>query len=212
LQNFNFQFEGYLYISIAGTYQFRTSSDDGSRLALNNTVIVENDGLHGNTTVTSGFRSLATGPQLINVKYFEYTGDQTLTVSYRGPDTKNNWINIPDAALRSGNQSSGVLRMAAESEDTASKGQNSKLQARVYPNPARAHDAITLVAEDLGYEAVHVSLRNLMGESFYENSIEAAVVNEGTQILPRKQLTKGVYVLAVRQGQQTVKYRVIIKD
>jgi predicted esterase len=101
---FNFEFEGYLYINTPGTYQFRTTSDDGSRLALNNVVIVDNNGTHGATTKTSTNQTLAAGPQLINVKYFEYTGGQSLVVQYYGPDTGNKWINIPDEALRSGNE------------------------------------------------------------------------------------------------------------
>lgn len=99
---FNFEFNGYLYIVTSGTYQFRTTSDDGSRLTLNDSVIVDNDGLHGNVTVTSVNLNLSAGPQLFNVKYFEATGGQTLTVQYKGPDSNNNWITIPASAYKSG--------------------------------------------------------------------------------------------------------------
>ncbi|MBT1702581.1 Ig-like domain-containing protein [Chryseosolibacter indicus] len=99
---FNFEFNGYLYISTGGVYQFRTTSDDGSRLTLNDSVIVNNDGLHGDVTITSTNLNLSPGPQLFNVKYFEYTGGNTLTVQYKGPDSKNNWITIPAPAYRSG--------------------------------------------------------------------------------------------------------------
>jgi lysophospholipase L1-like esterase/predicted esterase len=99
---FNFEFQGFLYITTAGNYSFRTTSDDGSQLFLNNSMIVNNDGLHGNTTVTSSEQILAAGPIPIMVQYFENTGGQSLTVQYRGPDTGNNWVSIPASALRSG--------------------------------------------------------------------------------------------------------------
>jgi predicted esterase len=99
---FNFEFQGFLYITTAGTYNFRTTSDDGSQLFLDNVMVVNNDGLHGNVTVTSSNLTLAAGPVPILARYFENTGGQTLTVQYRGPDTGNNWVNIPASALKSG--------------------------------------------------------------------------------------------------------------
>ncbi|HYG04175.1 MAG TPA: fibronectin type III domain-containing protein, partial [Chryseosolibacter sp.] len=92
---FNFEFDGYVYINKAGSYKFRTNSSDGSRLTLDNTVIVNNDGIHGNRTITSAARTLSAGPHKINLKYFEYDGTQTLIVQYYGPDTGNKWITIP---------------------------------------------------------------------------------------------------------------------
>src|SRR5690606_38958268 len=58
---FNFEFQGFIYIRTGGNYQFRTTSDDGSQLYLNNVRIVNNDGLHGNVTVTSGNQNLQAG-------------------------------------------------------------------------------------------------------------------------------------------------------
>jgi lysophospholipase L1-like esterase len=100
---FNFEFQGFLFINTAGTYAFRTTSDDGSQLFLNSTMIVNNDGLHGNVTVTSADQNLSSGAVPIMVRYFENTGGQTLTVQYRGPDTGNSWVSIPANALKSGN-------------------------------------------------------------------------------------------------------------
>ena len=110
---FNFNFNGYIYITSGGTYQFRTTSDDGSMLFLQGPFlnpnpdfttyrIVNNDGLHGNTTVTSGNISLPSNTaQQITAIFFEQTGGQSLTVEYKGPDT-NGWITIPNSVLNSG--------------------------------------------------------------------------------------------------------------
>ncbi|MEL7002454.1 MAG: fibronectin type III domain-containing protein [Bacteroidota bacterium] len=97
------EYFGYLYIDQAGSYTFRTTSDDGSRLWIGTDMLVNNDGRHGAVTVTSSATNLAVGRQPITVQFFEATGAQTLTVEYRGPDTGNSWIPIPDAALRSSN-------------------------------------------------------------------------------------------------------------
>ncbi len=43
-----FQFVGYITVPTSGTYTFYTSSDDGSQLFIGNTLVVNNDGTHGN--------------------------------------------------------------------------------------------------------------------------------------------------------------------
>jgi len=145
------------------------------------------------------------------VKYFEYTGGQTLVVSYRGPDTGNNWVNIPDGALKSGNQPSALARMAGSNEN-AESNEPGKLKARIYPNPIRSHDPIILNAEEVDPDPVHISLHDMMGELYYANTVESSALNEGTQILPTKQLSKGIYILSLRQGGHTVKKRIVVKE
>jgi hypothetical protein len=202
---FNFEFDGYLYINTPGTYQFRTSSDDGSRLALNGMVIVENDGLHGDVTVTSADQTLSSGPQMINVKYFEYGGGQTLTVRYRGPDTGNNWITVPDNAWKSGNppaaRASSPIPAMAE-----------PLTAKVYPNPVSSGESLTISTHGNGDEVVHVSLRNMMGESYFEKTYKGDELSTETLLTPKKHLSKGVYVLVVRKGKRVLQERVVVKE
>src|SRR5690606_24032332 len=83
---FNFEFEGYIYIASAGNYTFYLNSDDGSRLYLDNNLIIDFDGAHGtcqggagSTTCPNGWGtpsqsiSLSAGPHLIRLQYFEYT-------------------------------------------------------------------------------------------------------------------------------------------
>jgi hypothetical protein len=207
---FNFEFDGYLYITAGGVYQFRTTSDDGSRLTVNNQVIVDNDGLHGNITVTSANQSLNTGPQLVNVKFFEYTGGQTLTVQYKGADTGNNWITVPDAAWKSGNQSSSALagRMASE-EETKLKTYPS---LSIYPNPVQQHETISISATNTQTEYVRVRLVNLMGETLFEEIMDSKTLKEGTPIAPSRPLVKGIYLMIIQQGNETVKERLVVRE
>jgi hypothetical protein len=60
----------------AGTYTFRTSSDDGSWLWVDGRAVVVNNGLHGETEVT-GAIDLSAGPHVVAFKYFERSGDAT---------------------------------------------------------------------------------------------------------------------------------------
>ncbi|MBN8577737.1 MAG: fibronectin type III domain-containing protein [Cytophagales bacterium] len=111
---YKIKFDGYLNITAsgvagAGSYRFRTTSDDGSMLFINGfdpddlTQFrqVNNDGLHGPITVEAPSTiSLSAGANRIVVLFNEYTGGQSLLVEY----SRNGgaWTVIPDAMLRTG--------------------------------------------------------------------------------------------------------------
>jgi hexosaminidase len=75
------RYEGYVKIETDGLYEFKTNSDDGSVLAVDDEVIVENDGEHAPTEKT-GMVPLRKGYHKISVKYFDAGGDQQLQVSF----------------------------------------------------------------------------------------------------------------------------------
>ncbi|HEY4287072.1 MAG TPA: fibronectin type III domain-containing protein [Puia sp.] len=103
-----FLFEGYLQITTAGTYEFQTSSSAGSKFhigALNGataypggTVLVSNDGVHANTTVTSSAVTLQAGVYPIAVDYFQASGTASLIVSWKTPGSSD-FVPIPASAL-----------------------------------------------------------------------------------------------------------------
>ena len=82
--HFALRFRAYLDVPKDGLYTFTTSSDDGSRLTLGKTVIVDNDGVHGGTEV-AGTRELKAGKYLLTVTYFEASGGEELAVTWEGP-------------------------------------------------------------------------------------------------------------------------------
>ena len=94
--NFAFRFNGYVEVPTDGKYTFYTQSDDGSRLAIGNAPVVDNDGLH-NSVEKSGVAFLKAGKHLIEVTYFERTANQVLTVSCEGPGISKRVI--PASAL-----------------------------------------------------------------------------------------------------------------
>jgi hypothetical protein len=160
--------------------------------------------------------NLATGGHLINVKYFEYTGGQNLTVRYKGPDTGNNWIAIPDAALRSGNNSSNsILAVKSGSPKKATtteeRSETATVLPDIYPNPLRPTDDLTMVVPDAD-QPVRVRLMDLMGKSYYENTFPEGELSSATRIRPNQQLIKGIYILVVEQGNKTTKQKIIVKE
>ncbi|HEY0743818.1 MAG TPA: fibronectin type III domain-containing protein [Chryseosolibacter sp.] len=99
---FNFSFSGYIDILTEGPYVFRLTSNDGSRLFIDNVLVIDNNGLHGNVTKLSEELTLTKGPHRIELHYFDYAGTQTLTLQYKGPDLTAAYKNIPDSLYRSG--------------------------------------------------------------------------------------------------------------
>ena len=77
-------FTGYIDIPTDGKYTFYTSSDDGSMLYIDNVLVVNNDGLHGEQE-RSGIIGLKAGKHAITVDFFQGSGYKTLKVNYEGP-------------------------------------------------------------------------------------------------------------------------------
>ncbi len=77
-------FMGTVTVAQAGTWTFYTESGDGSQLWVDGILVVDNDGVHGMTTV-SGSVALTAGAHDIEVKWFDSSGSQGLIVSWSGP-------------------------------------------------------------------------------------------------------------------------------
>ncbi|CAI2765715.1 family 20 glycosylhydrolase [Flavobacterium collinsii] len=71
------KFDGYLYIPETGNYTFSTLSDDGSKLFIDNELIVNNDGIHW-LNEAYGTAKLEKGFHKINISYFDQIGGTTL--------------------------------------------------------------------------------------------------------------------------------------
>jgi hypothetical protein len=212
---FFFEFTGYLYIRNAGSYTFRLTSDEGSRLTLDNVMILDHDGLHSSSSKTSAAVTLSVGAHLINVRYFEYTGSQSLTVRYRGPDTGggNSYSTIPNSALRSGANPPVVSASIAGEVYVVPEinGPEGIVSVNVYPNPVSSQD-ISIKVRSESAEPVNVGLMDMMGKTHYQNTFSSQEANEGTRISPASTLINGMYVVVVKQGKYTVKEKVIIRN
>lgn len=77
-------FTGWIEVPVSGTWTFFLNSDDGSRLKIGATTVVNNDGLHGMVEV-SGAIALAAGRHAFRVEFFERGGGAGLIASWQGP-------------------------------------------------------------------------------------------------------------------------------
>ncbi|WP_461052724.1 PA14 domain-containing protein [Spirosoma arcticum] len=83
-EQFALRFRGYVNVPTDGQYTFYTASDDGSKLLIGTTEVVNNDGLHG-LTEQSGSIGLKAGRHALTVQFLQGGGGREITVSYAGP-------------------------------------------------------------------------------------------------------------------------------
>jgi outer membrane protein OmpA-like peptidoglycan-associated protein len=67
---FALDYRGAFAVPAPGTYRFRLSSDDGSRLLIDGQQVIDNDGIHGGAAV-EGSAELSEGVHAIEVQYFQ---------------------------------------------------------------------------------------------------------------------------------------------
>ena len=100
--SYSFNFTGYVNVPTDGVYTFYTTSDDGSKLFIDNVPVVDNDGLHS-AVERSGTIGLKAGMHAISVAFFQEQGDNILSLSYAGPGISKQVI--PSSALYTGSDS-----------------------------------------------------------------------------------------------------------
>ncbi|RLP90073.1 ricin-type beta-trefoil lectin domain protein [Micromonospora sp. CV4] len=93
----------------AGSYTFRLSSDDGSKLTIGNTVVINHDGLHGATPPKEGTVTLAAGLHPLRIDHFERDGGQQITLEWKTPGSSS-FVVVPNSALST---DAGVVRVTA---------------------------------------------------------------------------------------------------
>lgn len=81
--SFALVFEGEVSLDSAGEYTFYTQSDDGSKLYINDKLVVNNDGDHG-VIEREGKVKLAKGIHRIRLEYFNGSGGYWLEAMYAG--------------------------------------------------------------------------------------------------------------------------------
>ena len=94
--NYGITFTGFINVPSDGIYTFFTNSDDGSNLLIGSTLVVSNDGIHGDQQ-RSGVIGLKAGKHAITVNYFQGVGGYSLTAAYAGPGITQQAI--PESSL-----------------------------------------------------------------------------------------------------------------
>ena len=209
---YNFRFTGYLNITTGGSYQFQTTSDDGSRVSLDNVMMVDNDGRHGTRTVTGTTQTVNAGGHFLEVKYFDYEVGQNLTVRYKGPDTGNAWLAIPSSALNSGTSSEMMTAASVGKPEAIMASTEKVLETDIFPNPIKPGDVLSIRVNGASTEALQVRVVNVMGKEYHQETFAAEELTGDITIAPQKLLDQGIYIVIIKQGSQELRNRIVVKN
>ncbi|MCH2160381.1 MAG: PA14 domain-containing protein, partial [Phycisphaerales bacterium] len=92
-------FEGMLKVPRTGVYEFHLSSDDGSRLHINDSMQIDNDGLHGHLEKSAAV-PLQAGWHPLRVEWFNSVGDGSLELEWEGPGLSRRHLRSTDLGLQ----------------------------------------------------------------------------------------------------------------
>ncbi|MFA5203822.1 MAG: PA14 domain-containing protein [Lentisphaeria bacterium] len=106
-------FTGDFNVPVDGAYTFWLTSDDGSRLWLDGTQIIDNDDSHGVTEV-AGTATLAAGLHPFGLAYFEYNNTASLRLEWAGPGFTRQ--PVPLSAFSATTTDELALRQATDSD------------------------------------------------------------------------------------------------
>jgi hypothetical protein len=196
---FNFRFDGYITIEKNGVYQFRLSSNDGSRLFMDDSLLIVNDGIHNLATITAPVQVLSDGPHRITVDFFDNVLVDTLNVEYKGPDSQNKWISIPSYRFMS----------APPPEETdVSIGH---LEFQMYPNPLVQRE-LRMLLFNSSSDAIVVRVLSETGQLIYKQIIAPLESNGRKEIVLTElhTLQNGVYFIRLEQNKYSRTKKFII--
>lgn len=92
-------FKGWIDVPATGLWTFFANSNEGSRLWIGSTLVVDNDGIHA-MLEKSGSLALAAGRHAFKVEFFERNGLAGLTASWEGPGVPK--APVPASAFSNG--------------------------------------------------------------------------------------------------------------
>lgn len=188
-------FTGYIYVPYDAQYTFYTNSDDGSKLYIDNVLVVNNDGLHS-ATEKSGVIGLKAGLHAISVGFFNQGGSGSLVVSYSSSV-------IPKQPLQS--STLFVLSSTAASVYGAdmSISQNitsiNQFAVKAYPNPFVNTITVTINGDAGDYKLILVDASGRVVwtriGTKYQGTFEQSI---NVSLLPR-----GFYFLRLTQNNNS---------
>ena len=79
---FGLTFSGYLLVEEDGVYLFILQSDDGSRLYINDELVVDADGIHSGESIFSGRKALSKGLHKIEIQYFDNAYGESILMKW----------------------------------------------------------------------------------------------------------------------------------
>ena len=96
---FALRFQGYLSVPATGQYTFAIASDDGSRIYIDDQLVINHDGLHGMSEKRATVQ-LSAGSHPFLVTYFDNGGGDGLRVQWQGPGFGRQEIPVENLSVR----------------------------------------------------------------------------------------------------------------
>jgi hypothetical protein len=131
--NYYSKFFGQLRIIRGGEYLFQTTSDDGSRMWIDDDIVIDNWGFHGRRR-REKLIEISEGWHNIKVEHFQGGGGSNLDVRYKGDDTDDIEISIEEHIYHGKDNSPVVVNApetthSSESNPGGSNTQNINLNS-----------------------------------------------------------------------------------
>ncbi|HPM30646.1 MAG TPA: FAD-dependent oxidoreductase [Chryseolinea sp.] len=208
--NFAFKFKGFIDVPADGTYTFYTTSDDGSQLFIGDTMVVNNDGLHG-AIEQSGVASLKRGKHSITVTYFERNGGESIIVNYEGPGVLKQ--NIPRSAyFRTSTVVPATIQASTKIQTTEMSVPKTSIQnsITIYPNPAKGEIVIEVTAKIL--EGIEIQLLDHFGQEIKNQRFKAMADGLNIFRLDITDFKNGLYYVGIKRGNEFNTTRIVIQN
>lgn len=202
---FGFSFTGFIKVPVDGYYTFYASSDDGSKLLIDNVLTVSNDGLHG-ITEKSGVFGLMPGKHAISGLYFQRGGGSRFDVSYEVEGISK--IAVPSSSLYRINKTTGAKvstagnRIAAGPSQNTENNSNSTVKLNVAPNPFRS--TFYLFIQGTNTDKISIAALDVFGKTIFKTE---GVANK--HYVLGSNFPSGIYIIKVIQGTKVQTLKVV---
>lgn len=188
-------FTGYVNVPADGQYTFYTNSDDGSKLYIDNVLVVSNDYVHPSIE-SYGSIGLKAGKHAIAVGYFQQLGGSTLIVSYAGPGLSKQTI---PASVLSSVAVTGSNILALDNNINQNIFSSSEFSLKAYPNPFLNSVKVIINGNAGNYQLV---LSDVLGKILWTASgVKGIGVIE--QSINTSTMQRGIYFLRVVQNDKS---------
>ncbi len=185
---FKARFTGYVQSLDAGNYIFYITADDGVRLWVNNTLLVDKWIDQGATEYSATINLPACTKNSIRVEYYENGGDALCKLEWSGPTIARKVIPTSQLYLKPDS--------IAIAKDFV-----------VYPNPNRTKN-LTISTRASLLSGGRVIIFNMLGQIVQKNSI--APISQGGKLTIPIQLSKGMYIIKLAAGGENFTAKFIV--
>lgn len=185
------KYVGYVEVPEDGEYTFFTNSDDGSKLYIGTTMILNNDGLH-TPIEKSGAIGLKKGKHSITVDYLEYDFGEALAVSYQGANIAKTIIPITALSFESSILAQGKAALKNN-------------LVKIYPNPFLSKVHVDVHAHEVE------ALEFLTLEGKQVEGIRVSKEATSYMITVPQDVPDGMYMIQLQAEGATYSYKVMKK-